>query len=494
MFNPFKKLEQWLRSSKRIQKLEAKVQEQSQIILELQNGTHASILSLLEGHQSVSLDQDAIFCQSGFYAKPAQKNVLFLNNSYYHFNYLAQALRKRGWDAVLVSTHPPRSDYSLYYHGEDINLFAEDPTIFNNNLQRFYEMAKGRFDLLHFANDYVMSFFPYYYPEPAPPDIVEWKSMGKKLAYTVSGCNSGISKSTLGQWTEACHGYNACNYCKWQEVPEVCNDNKSLAWGNKVHQYCDIIFAEGLPQLDYMRGPKVVSEFTTMCLDPLVWFPELEIPETQRLEKAPNEILIYHAVGNLELRTRQDGKNFKGTWAVLEAIDRLKDEGYPVRLVFVTDKPNKDVRYTQVQCDIIVDQLIFGRYGATAREGLMLGKPVVSLVNPTELDGQMPLSSLLECPIVSASETTLYDILKDLVCSSEKRHQLGHHSRKFALKWHGSDGAAERYEQLMHQLSTSANASLVYPTHWHYMDPIYTASSTPIYFDTGLTSLEASAK
>lgn len=32
-----------------------------------------------------------------------KRSVVFLHNSYYHFYYLAQALRRRGWDAVTVT-------------------------------------------------------------------------------------------------------------------------------------------------------------------------------------------------------------------------------------------------------------------------------------------------------------------------------------------------------------------------------------------------------
>ena len=35
-----------------------------------------------------------------------------------------------------------------------------------------------------------------------------------------------------------------------------------------------------------------------------------------------------------------------------------------MRLEFVTDVPSKDVRFIQVQADVIVDQLNTGRYGA----------------------------------------------------------------------------------------------------------------------------------
>ena len=49
--------------------------------------------------------------------------------------------------------------------------------------------------------------------------------------------------------------------------------------------------------------------------------------------------------------------------------------------------PNKDVRFIQVQADIVVDQLNYGRYGAQAREGMMLGRPTVCYINKSEPPG-----------------------------------------------------------------------------------------------------------
>ena len=90
-----------------------------------------------------------------------KRSVVFLYNSYYHFYYLAKALRKRGWDAVSVSYEDPINGPNVnYYHGEDINLFSPDPIKFRKNIEKFYKMALYRFSLLHFAGDGLLSFFP----------------------------------------------------------------------------------------------------------------------------------------------------------------------------------------------------------------------------------------------------------------------------------------------------------------------------------------------
>ncbi|PPJ63032.1 glycosyl transferase family 1 [Cuspidothrix issatschenkoi] len=376
------------------------------------------------------------------------RSVLFLHNSYYHFYYLAKSLRKRGWDAVTVSYEDPVNGVNVnYYHGEDINLYDADPVRFKQNITSFFEQAKNRFDLLHFAGDGLMSFFPENWQNEQPTDIIEWKNLGKKIAYTLSGCNSGIAQTTFAQWS-ALDGRIVCNTCMWQDNPQVCNDEKNLAWGKKVDTYCDLICAETVPALDYVDTNKTIFEPLSMCLDPDFWTPELSIPEEFKVKKNQDEILVYHAVGNYDIRTRDNQRNIKGTPAVMDAIERLKSEGIPVKLIFITNMKNKEVRYIQAQADIIVDQLNLGRYGATARECMMLGKPVICYINPYELKQGHQLACQDEFPLVSATEETVYDVLKDLALNQEKRLNIGQKSREYAIKWHSADACAQRYEKV----------------------------------------------
>ena len=53
-----------------------------------------------------------------------RRSVVFLHHSYYHFYYLALALRKRGWDAVTGSLENPPGPNYHFYHGADINLYS----------------------------------------------------------------------------------------------------------------------------------------------------------------------------------------------------------------------------------------------------------------------------------------------------------------------------------------------------------------------------------
>ena len=380
---------------------------------------------------------------------PARRSVLFLRNSYYHFQYLAEALRRRGWDALTVNTEDPKGPHAAYYHGEDVNLWDPSPPRFRRNIEEFYWDALDRFALLHFAGDGLLTFFPISnedWEAERPWDIVEWRRCGHKIAYTISGCNSGVAQSTVARWS-ALGGSVVCDKCPWQLRPDVCNDAKNLAWGRKVDRYCDVIFTEGTPALDYQAIPKAVREPTTMCLDPEFWKPDLTVPAPLKIERAEDELLVYHSFGNYDLRT-VGGRNIKGTGAVRAAVSRLQAEGMAVKLVFVTDVKSTEVRYLQVQADVIVDQLNYGRYGATAREAMMLGKPTICYINRNEPKPADILRSTQELPLVSATEQTIYEVLHDLLLDRERRRRLAAAGRAFAMKWHSADACAERYEAI----------------------------------------------
>lgn len=395
--------------------------------------------------------------------------MVFLHPSYYHFFYLARALRKRGWDAVSVNVWDPDGPFSPYFHGEDINLYDADPVKCQEKLATFYEIARKRFHLLHFSGDGCASFYPDQWfscddridPETfSPPDFVEWKALGKKIAYTSSGCNSAIAQTSIHRWSVESAAGSVCHTCPWQLRPDICNDEKNLGWGRVLQRFVDLIFAEGLPALDYMATPgRVIRDPVTTALDPDLWKPGLRVPDAHKIARKPGEVLIYHGVGNYDTRN-VGGRNIKGTPAVVSAIERLQGEGYPARLKFVTGMMNTEVRFVQAQCDIIVDQLNFGRYGATAREGMMLGKPVVCYINRKEPIGAKELNSLNEVPLVSATAASIYETLRYLLEHPEECRAVGALSRRYALKWHSADACAERYEKIYDQLMEGREMAL----------------------------------
>ena len=375
------------------------------------------------------------------------RSVVFLNHSYYNFFYLAQALRKRGWRAVSVNTEPLTSADMAFYHGHDIDLFHEDPAEMSWCVNRFINHIICNYRLVHFYGKGRMSFFPSRHDktpiyDEIPWDFLELRRRGIKIAHSTGGCYDLSGQSSFYSWSGG-----ACDRCPWQSNAWVCSDFGNLSWGHKVWMLTDLICTETDAAIDYKVGSKVYRGPLTAALDPEVWRPDLDIPASMRLQREAGELIIYHGFANADKRSTED-RNLKGTPAIISAVERLKREGYKLRLEFVSGMRNREVRFIQAQADIIVDQLNYGRHGATGREGLMLGKPTISHLIRDEIDDSQRLAYLDECTVVPANERSIYDVLKDLVESEEKRRAIGEASRACALKWWSADACAERYERI----------------------------------------------
>ena len=398
-----------------------------------------------------------------------KRSVVFLHNNYYHFRYLAAALRRRGWDAIAVSLERPDGRNSPFYHGEDVNLFDEDPNIFRKRIRRFVAEVPRRFRMVHFTGDGMMAVDPANEDtnprrDAIPWEFLEWRRAGLKVGYTAGGCTDGLSQSSFRKWS-----HDSCDRCSLSLNGEVCSDMRNLAWGHKREMFCDLIASETLPSADYLRGPKVFREPLTIGLDPEIWRPDIAVPERFREKRAAGEVLIYHAVGNYFDAHYGGKRDYKGTPAIKRAVEKLAVEGLPVRLLFAHDVHSTEVRFLQVQADIVVDQLNAGRYGANARESLMLGRPVVGRIRKEEPDGSPQLSCLQECPIVDADEESIEAVLRDLVRAPERHRELGRRSREYALKWHSVEALAARYEAVYDWVlsgRTPTTAPLVMESPW----------------------------
>jgi len=383
--------------------------------------------------------------------RPA-RSVMFVHHCFYHFLYLSRALRERGWRALCVSFDASQGPFSRFQHGEDLNLFSPNAYQMRANARALYAFARRNFALMHFAGDGNLAFLPWNINQPNPSDIIEWRALGKKVGYTISGCRSATSQTSVREWSRDERRRTLCSQCTYENRPEICSDEVNLEWARRLGRHCDMTFAETNPALDYLiPGPNVVRGPHTSAMDETFWAPDIDIPAEHLVHRAEDEVLVLHAFGNYETRSNED-RNIKGTPAVRQAVERLQREGHKVRFILVTNLRNVDVRYYQAQADIIVDQLWAGRYGAAAREGMMLGKPVISYLNLKEAHPSYELQALKEAPIVSANVDTVYDALKDLVENRDKRLQIGKLSREYAIKWHGMRNCAARYEQVYDRL------------------------------------------
>lgn len=381
-----------------------------------------------------------------------QPSVLFVGQAYYNHWYLSRALRELGWKADLVNIDTLSPGH---YHGQDFELVGRTRRDLVRHLA-FFAKAAREYDVFHFANagglrfgDALHDMLAHRYREHAE---IRWlKRLGKTIVYTNNGCYDGVAQSSFRAWP----WYPTCDDCPFQGRPDVCSDERNLSWGRIRNELADYVALLGGNRADYNVAPNVHENPWVYCLDETVWHPDLLVPTNYRLGLREETFKIYHSVGNADTRSQAGSmRNTKSTHVYLPLVDQLKAEGRDVELLFFKDVPNRELRYYQAQADVFVDMLTAGFFGATAREGMMLGKPVVCYLAPQFLEQmrrEIP-DYVDELPVISATPETVGDVLRDLMDHPEKRREIGRRSRAFAVKWHGSREAARVWDRIYRRL------------------------------------------
>ena len=256
--------------------------------------------------------------------------------------------------------------------------------------------------------------------------IIVWvkilKIFGKNFVYVPSGCNDHVSKE---DWLKV-DGGNVCGNCGFEPN---CNDKDNSQNFKLVRCVATTALCGDGHQTSEFKETRIRHKSFDLSL----YRPDLVIPSRHRWQPSEDvRILHSHLLDGRLL----GGKNIKGTPFVIDAVDKLKAEGHKVSLVNLTGIPSREMRFHQVQADIIVDQLIYGGYGSTALEGLALGKPVICFIRPA---WKSFLASIYpewaNCPIISATTETVFHELRKLVTDEGYRNQKSLEGRVFAEKF-----------------------------------------------------------
>lgn len=372
------------------------------------------------------------------------KGVLFVGHAYYNNYYLSRGLRKLGWKADVLNIDVD-DRYRIYYHGEDFSFKFSGKLDVVKQLY-FFVQAIQDYDVFHFAGinrlhfgSNLDIFFDRFYEHPG---IIHFlRRLGKRIVYTNTGCMDGVSRTAFSRWKP----FNTCSICQWRNRSDICSDALNLRWAKLKSELTDFQILSGGNRVDGNLDSHVHEVPEYYCLDENFWHPDLTVPTNFRLPVAEGAFKIYHSVGNFDLRTVSVSRqNVKCTHIILPLVEKLKQEGLPVELLFFKNVPNRDLRYYMKQADVVVDMLTFGWFGANIREAMMLGIPSVCYIRPEWLDSvRREISGYAdELPVISATPDTIEEILRDLQSDPEKCREIGRRSREFAVKWHSSGKAA----------------------------------------------------
>ncbi|NDC48672.1 MAG: glycosyltransferase family 1 protein [Micrococcales bacterium] len=383
---------------------------------------------------------------------PKSKSILFLNPDYHCSFFLKDELRRRGWRAdILMQSWYPRQ---LLFRDDVIQekLRYGIHLGWSNWLRFFAVMVLRTIRIVRYK--YVIHY------GSLNKEISEsgrssrvflmllkaWYRLvritGTHFVFIPSGCRDHVSKE---EWLKI-DGGRVCSNCGYEPR---CSDNVNRVNFQLVRRFS----SASLPG----DGQKTVEFEETRIryksFDLSLYAPNLPIPP-KFVWPADSTIKVLHS--HALIGRGSGGKNIKGTEYVIQAVERLKSEEIDVSLVNLSGVASRDMRFHQVQADVIVDQLIYGGYGSTTLEAMALGKPVICYIRPswkTYLTSLYP--EWASCPIISATPETVYLELRKLVVDDQYRHQVGEESRRFAEKFLDVRKNVVEFEHLLLSLDDS---------------------------------------
>jgi len=317
---------------------------------------------------------------------------------------------------------------------ENINLGLDHCTSWQKlwRIGRFFLKAASHYDIFHFHSG--RSLFPLWadsrwspIPRPLRPHLTwlrRWdfadlpllKKMGKKLVFSFWGCD--IRKPTnLTRYPD----YICNDHCRPSERQCTTPFRKNLL--HALNKHSDAVLVSG----DLIQSWPEAHWFPN-AIDLNQWNPRRlidQIPEKYRIHK-DGKVLILHAFANGTSRGDHKGSPFIRT-----ALESMQRAGLPVRFIDLDGIPIQDVKYYQVQADIVVDQFRVGCYGSFAMESMALGRPVVGWIIPDlyREHGKLP-------PVVNTDINGLQAALTALVKNRQRRETIGRRSRRYVESVH----------------------------------------------------------
>lgn len=146
---------------------------------------------------------------------------------------------------------------------------------------------------------------------------------------------------------------------------------------------------------------------------------------------------------NLVIMHAPSHRGIKGTEFVVEAVEKLFEEGAEIELELVENVPADEIGNYYRRADIVVDQMLIGSYGVVAVEAMLAGKPVVCYIRK-DLVKKYPE----DLPVISANPDDIYDVLKVLVSHKDRLAKLGEKGQKFVNEFHNPQKIAEKWEKI----------------------------------------------
>jgi glycosyltransferase involved in cell wall biosynthesis len=267
--------------------------------------------------------------------------------------------------------------------------------------------------------DVVSSFFDGGFLAPTPLRWLECRllrSAGKKLVLSPYGSDIAVAEY-LGPFREATETTSPDLVAREPEIRRRVNH---------LSHWADFVVRNVQP--GYLPRWDVLWP-TQLAIDTVAWSAGERPPS--------DEVVVVHSANHPTL---------KGTDLLVNAVERLRAEGVPVRLDLLQGVSNDEVRRAVTTCDVLGEQFLAG-YGLAAIEGMSAGKPV--LAHMSWLGEEMlTKTALRECPVVDTPPDRIAGSLRALAENDERRRLVGQSGREYVLKHHSYDAVSRVWERI----------------------------------------------
>jgi hypothetical protein len=370
--------------------------------------------------------------------KKYKQSILFYNPDYSCTFFYRDELQKIGWMAKIIV--PQDYPKNILYSSERIHTAPSSDGI------KYFKY------LFYFLRASLYYKYIVYYGRPrdfwgskkkflkptSEPLLFLLKLLRKKIIYIPSGCRDEFTRQDFSQFDNG----NVCGNCGFYDD---CDEQSNIRNLYLVNKYADLVIGHGFttPSIDKLKPIKWKS------FDLETFNPNIQIPKNFLMPKS-STFRILHST---KLKGRDlNGKNIKGSGYIEAAVERLLSEGFDCELIRVMDESPANMKYIQVQADVIIDQLIYGQWGSTSLEGIVLGKPVICYFNTIWKENYMKSLNIEVWPFIEAGTNSIYDVLKYLLNNRFELNRYSELSLDFAQRYLDIKNNAKEFTQVLEKL------------------------------------------
>jgi len=242
------------------------------------------------------------------------------------------------------------------------------------------------------------------------------KKMGKKVVFHFRGDDIRRKRINL----QLNPDLNCCQECDYPA--EYCEDHHRDFLVQKAKQYGDL-FLVTTPDLNDFLPEAIHFPFM------LPELPGQSSPPFRSKRYLGKPIRILHL-------TNHEG--IDGTSHLVEALHRLRHEGYDVELLTPRKVPFQEILQMYPEVEISVGKLRMGYYANAQVESMYFGIPTMCYIR------ESLLKKIPDCPIINVRPEDLYERLKYWLDHSDELMERGRRGPTFVRKHHSGDLLAKR--------------------------------------------------